>query len=128
MHTIPHVEVGDAYRRISEKSPGTLLDVREPEEFADVRAQGARNVPLSWLRGADPTQRRALRLEEPVHVICRSGQRSAMAVLLLNEAGSQSVANVAGGTLAWVRAGLPVDRGLLPVGAPQAWKEPGASL
>ena len=85
-----------------------LLDVREPGEFAEVHAKGARLIPLGQL---------AARLNEivqyknqPVAVICRSGRRSAQGAEILRNAGFTQVANVEGGTNAWVNAGLPVAR------------------
>jgi rhodanese-related sulfurtransferase len=45
-----------------------------------------------------------------VYVICGSGPRSARAVDYLNRQGYDTV-NVAGGTKAWVEAGLPVEHG-----------------
>lgn len=98
--TVPEVDVTVAARRQGEGE--LLLDVREPDEFAEVHAAGAQLLPLS-----DLTERVAeVPLDRPVLVICRSGARSARAVEYLNERGGQAT-NVAGGTLAWVAAGLP---------------------
>ena len=47
-------------------------------------------------------------LDEPVYVICRSGVRSARVAAWLNENGGDAV-NVAGGTLAWLAAGRPME-------------------
>jgi rhodanese-related sulfurtransferase len=44
-------------------------------------------------------------------MICRTGARSAQATDYLLAQGWPDVANVAGGTLAWESAGLPVRRG-----------------
>jgi rhodanese-related sulfurtransferase len=85
-----------------------LLDVREPSEYAEVHAKDATLIPLGQLQ---------LRLNEiaqykdkPVAIICRSGRRSAQAAEILRSAGFTQVANVEGGTNAWVGAGLPVVR------------------
>jgi glyoxylase-like metal-dependent hydrolase (beta-lactamase superfamily II)/rhodanese-related sulfurtransferase len=76
-----------------------IVDVREPGEFADDlgRITGARSMPLSGLSG---------RLDEidrsrPVVAVCRSGARSAQAVVLLQKSGFTDVANLAGGMLRW---------------------------
>jgi rhodanese-related sulfurtransferase len=74
-------------------------------EFAAVHAAGARNVPLDRLTPADVLG------SGPVYVICRSGSRGRQACARLAAAGGRDVANVAGGTLAWEQAGLPVVRG-----------------
>lgn len=86
---------------------GVLVDVREPGEWRTVRAAGARHIPLDEL---------ALRVEElpkdrPVYLICASGNRSMVAAELLQRAGFAQPVNVRGGTSAWVRAGLPIERG-----------------
>jgi rhodanese-related sulfurtransferase len=48
--------------------------------------------------------------DRTVYVICARGGRSAKAVEHLRGQGVDAV-NVAGGTLAWIDAGLPTDRG-----------------
>jgi len=102
--SIPEVDVHEAARRMAE---GVLLfDVREPDEYAEVHAGGARLLPLSDLTSrADEVPR-----DRPILIICRSGARSANATEWLNDRGA-SATNVAGGTLAWVAAGLPTATG-----------------
>lgn len=85
-----------------------LIDVRTPVEFREVHAAPARNIPLDQL---DPAALAAAhRNGEPLYVICRSGNRGRQACEQLAAAGL-NVVNVAGGTLAWEQAGLPVVRG-----------------
>jgi rhodanese-related sulfurtransferase len=84
-----------------------LIDVREPSEFADVRAEGAILVPLSTFM----LRYRELPRDRPLLMICHSGARSGQATGFLLASGWTDVVNVAGGTLAWERAGLPVRRG-----------------
>ena len=85
-----------------------LLDVREPEEFAAVHAKGAVLIPLGQLQSR-PNEIAQYK-NKPVEVICRSGHRSAKGAEILRNAGFSQVANVEGGTNAWVGAGLPVVR------------------
>jgi rhodanese-related sulfurtransferase len=84
-----------------------LLDVREDVERAAGYAPGARHIPLSELgvRGGEIPR------DEAVHVICRSGVRSAQA---LAAAGWETV-NVAGG-MQDRAAGRPMatDSGAVP--------------
>ena len=87
-----------------------LIDVRTPVEFQEVHIDFARNVPLDRL---DPEQvKNAMNgaAEEPLYVVCRSGNRSRQACEKLTAAGL-NVVNVEGGTSAWDAAGLPVVRG-----------------
>ena len=84
-----------------------LVDVREPNEFVEVRAEGAVLVPLSTFM----LRYRELPTDRSLLMICKSGARSGQAAAFLLANGWTDVANVAGGTLAWERAGLPVRRG-----------------
>jgi rhodanese-related sulfurtransferase len=43
-------------------------------------------------------------------MVCRSGNRSGTAAAQLRRAGFAPVRNMAGGMIAWARAGLPVER------------------
>ena len=105
---LPTVDVGEADRRIREDpARPVLLDVREQNEFAEVRAPGALLIPTSGFTdrlGELPDDR-------PLLVICRTGVRSAAVTGFLARSGRSDVANVAGGMVAWEQAGLPVRRG-----------------
>ena len=111
--TIPTIDVVEAERRQREDPDRPLLvDVREPDEFADVRAPGAMLVPMSTFAarvGELPTDR-------PLLLICHLGGRSAAAAGFLIRSGRADVVNVAGGMDAWERAGLPVRRGAIEPG------------
>ncbi len=97
---VPEVDVHEAARRM--QSGELLFDVREPEEYADVHAQGAQLIPLS-----DLTSRvDEIPLDRPILIICQAGARSERAAEWLNDRGA-SATNVGGGTRAWVEAGLP---------------------
>ncbi len=81
-----------------------LIDVREPDEYASVRAEGAVNIPLSeFVARTDE-----INPDQDIYLICKSGGRSAQAGEYLEQArGWDNVINVAGGTTAWVEQGLP---------------------
>lgn len=86
-----------------------IIDVREPAEFTDVlgHIRGARLLPLSELAArADEIAR-----DRPVVTVCRSGARSALAIVLLRKAGYTQLANLAGGMLRWRAESLPVEAG-----------------
>jgi sulfur dioxygenase len=84
-----------------------LLDVRAGDEFSGPlgHIRGARSVPLELVgeRAAE------LSPEVPVVTVCRSGARSAQAVVLLQKVGLRQVANLAGGMLRWVAEHHPVE-------------------
>ena len=81
-----------------------LIDVREPDEYTTTHATGAINIPLSEL-----VERTAeIDPDRDIYVICHAGGRSLQAAEYLENAlGWDNVINVAGGTSAWVEAGLP---------------------
>jgi rhodanese-related sulfurtransferase len=100
-HTdIPTATVSEAYAR---PDGAVLLDVREPDEWDAGHAAGAVHVPMRQLTPD------TLPAGRPVYCICRSGNRSGQVVQLLTAAGIDA-RNVDGGMLAWVDAGLPVER------------------
>ena len=111
--SIPTIDVTEAERRLREDPTGPiLLDVREENEFGEVRAPGAVLVPTSAFMvrvGEIPHDR-------PLMVVCHMGTRSAAVAGFLIRGGRTDVVNVAGGMDAWERAGLPVHRGALDAG------------
>jgi rhodanese-related sulfurtransferase len=82
----------------------TLIDVREPMEFASGHIAGSCNIPLDRL-GQAPLP------EGPLLLVCQSGNRSAQGVEALRQQHhSAAVADLEGGIAAWQQAGLPLHR------------------
>jgi len=101
---IPVVDVDRLDEAI--RSGAMVLDVRTDDEVLEARVPGVVHVPLDQLEvrlGEVPEA-------DPLYVICRSGARSLNACVLLAGRG-RSVANVDGGTLAWIESGRPVETG-----------------
>jgi rhodanese-related sulfurtransferase/rubrerythrin len=95
---------------IEQHKPGeyTLLDVRQPEEYAQGHLPGSLLIPVGELHqrlGELDRSRTAI-------VYCRSGVRSANAAGVLLNAGFGDVRNLSGGILAW--------QGAVATGAPEA--------
>src|SRR5581483_10463966 len=88
-----------------------LIDVRTPAEFREMHVETAHNVPLDRLDAAKLMAGRRGSADEPLYVVCRSGSRGRQACEKLMAAGFLNVANVEGGTLACIEAGLPIVRG-----------------
>jgi len=86
-----------------------LIDVREPDEYAEGHAPGSVLIPLGQL----PSRLAEIQASQhkPVTLICRSGRRSARAAEILLQAGFSKVYNIEGGMIAWSAAGLPVLKG-----------------
>lgn len=70
-----------------------LYDVRTPEEYTQQHAKGAVNLPLDVIKkGTVPPVLKNKR----IYVYCKSGNRSAQAKQLLDEAGYSQVINLGG--------------------------------
>lgn len=80
-----------------------LIDVREKPEWDERHIEGARLFPLSRLE----LMAAALPTNKPLVLYCRSGARSAQALILLKRLGLPAEAHMAGGIGAWAAAGLP---------------------
>ncbi|MEZ5426378.1 MAG: rhodanese-like domain-containing protein [Pyrinomonadaceae bacterium] len=75
-----------------------LIDVRQPEEYAIARIEGAKLIPLSEvlqrMDEIDP--------DRPTVIQCKSGGRSARAIDALQRAGCKAdMSNLVGGINAW---------------------------
>ena len=105
----PEVSATDLAAQLKADQAPQLLDVRTAAEWQRSRLRGAVNVPIVELK------RRlgglALDPGRPVVAICLSAHRSIPAVRLLTDNGFSNARQLAGGMLAWWRAGLPTDPG-----------------
>lgn len=82
----------------------TVIDVREPIEFASGHIAGSLNVPLNRLAATDLPA-------GPLALVCQSGNRSRQGCQrLLHRPGHPPLHDLAGGIPAWQRAGLPLER------------------
>jgi rhodanese-related sulfurtransferase len=82
----------------------TLVDVREPAEYAAEQIEGAVLRPLSSFDPANlPNGRLVLH--------CGIGKRSMMALQKCRDAGAPHRQHLQGGLAAWKQAGLPTRRG-----------------
>jgi hydroxyacylglutathione hydrolase len=89
--------------RLRGAAPPLVVDVRSAQERARGAIPGSVHVPLGEM---------AARLDElprdrPLVLTCAGGYRSSLASSLLRREGLREVAELAGGTAAWVAAGLP---------------------
>ena len=105
-HTPNALEItpADAHALVTE-GKAVLVDVREPNEWIGGHAVPAKHVPLGWLAAKS----KHLPKDREILVICQSGNRSLAGARWLNDAGFEA-RSVAGGTIAWAHAGLPLGR------------------
>jgi rhodanese-related sulfurtransferase len=101
--SIPGLSPEQAWQRMNE-GDAILVDVREPDEYSLIHAEGAISIPLSVLaeRYQEITRERDLLL------ICHVGERSLVAAAFLRRLGWNRVFNVEGGTDLWEASKLPL--------------------
>ena len=112
--TVPSIAPKDAAAALDAAAttaePATrplLVDVREADEFAAERVDGAVLLPISQF-----VQRfRELPRDRPLLVLCAAGSRSTSATMYLLQNGWSDVRNVTGGMIGWRYAGLPIRSG-----------------
>lgn len=88
-----------------EKENAQFIDVRTTEEYAAGHAKHTINIPLNEL----PSKLDLIDRDNPVYLICRSGNRSKKAAKILAENGFSHAINISGGTDAWSAANLPME-------------------
>jgi hydroxyacylglutathione hydrolase len=79
-----------------------LLDVRRPDEWRSGHVPGAQHIHISEL----PTRMHELPTDEPITVMCHSGQRASIAASMIAASGRPVIA-VRGGMGDWLQAGFP---------------------
>ena len=90
----------DVQRRIDAGESLILIDVREPEEFAITRIEGATLIPMRTIP-ANLQQLDARADEATLIVFCHHGVRSLNVVCWLREQGVPACQSMAGGIDAW---------------------------
>jgi rhodanese-related sulfurtransferase len=103
MKTISPVEL---QKILTTQPSSSVIDVRTPVEFAEVHVPQAQNIPLDELKPSSLQ----LRKDQPVYLLCRSGQRATKAAEEFSRESFSQPIIVEGGTLAWIEANLPVTR------------------
>ncbi len=76
-----------------------LIDVREPHENVEFNI-GGKLIPVGNIQSMQIEDIEDLRNEEVI-LYCRSGNRSGMAAMVLDQLGFTNTKNLTGGMLAW---------------------------
>ncbi len=101
---VDFIKPSELYSQMKAGTGPIIVDVRLPNEWMGLRIGEVVNLPLTHLSELssklDPSQ--------PVVTVCNSAYRSSMAIGLLEAKGFQKVTSLAGGSEAWIDAGLPV--------------------
>ena len=90
------VTVQELKQKIDNKEDFQLIDVREPFEYEMSNLDGE-NIPLAGI----VLESEKISKNKPVIMQCRSGARSAAAVMQLEQLGYKNLYNLKGGILAW---------------------------
>jgi glyoxylase-like metal-dependent hydrolase (beta-lactamase superfamily II) len=83
---------------LKQKEDVFLLDVREPEEYADFKIPGAVNIPLSHL--FSPESQLQIPKDKKIVTVCSHGNRSMVATFALAQNGIEA-ASLVGGMALW---------------------------
>jgi len=103
---VNEVGPGEATRMLNHDN-AVIVDMREDKDYREGHIVNAVHTPAS---NSDAVQKLEKFRERPVIVYCRSGHSSAGFCGKLRKQGFTSVYNLAGGVLAWQKAGLPLNR------------------
>ena len=93
-----NITVEELKQKIDSGEKINLIDCREPHEYAEANL-GGKLVPLGKIQTMQIDDLEDLK-EEEVIIHCRSGQRSMMACMVLDQLGFNTT-NVVGGIKAW---------------------------
>lgn len=96
----------------------SIVDVRETWEYERAHIPGAISIPMGEVVA------RQGEIEDPVVLVCATGNRSGRVAEFLMKQGRSQVANLLGGTVEWIEEGRSVETG--PAGGGEPPEEEGA--
>jgi rhodanese-related sulfurtransferase len=111
---VQEISAAQLHDILHDKSPAVLIDIREVAETDAGTIADAVLIPRGVLEmklsSEESLKRRFATLEmlaeQPVYLFCRSGARSVLSAVSLQQMGFKHVYSVAGGFLAWQAAGF----------------------
>jgi rhodanese-related sulfurtransferase len=107
LSTVGELMPWDLEEKLQAEPRPFLLDIREADEFAAMHIDGSVNVPRGILEGAcdwgydDTIPELVQARDKEVVVICRSGNRSALAAETMQKMGYQNVISLKSGLRGW---------------------------
>lgn len=104
---IKEVNSAEALQLINHKN-AIVLDVREPNEYTAGHVLNSKLIPLGKLKERMSELEKFK--EQPIVVVCRSGNRSGTACFLLGKQGFYQAYNLSGGVQAWQKNNLPLEK------------------
>lgn len=92
-----NVTTNELQERLKKGEKPTIIDVREPWEYAEGHVPGSVLKPVgqiySWIKEYDKAAE--------IYLICRTASRSAAACRFMQAQGFKNVRNVSGGIISW---------------------------
>jgi rhodanese-related sulfurtransferase len=109
MPEIKTISVQELKKRSDADSNLCLIDVRENDEWAEVRIPGAVHIPKDQITLA--VKNLYPDFNQPLYLHCRAGARSLFAAQNLIDMGYQEVYSINGGISEWQLNGYPIEKG-----------------
>eukprot|EP01037_Dinobryon_pediforme_P017987 gene17987-18223_t len=100
--SLPAIEHADMLE-VCERGDCSIIDVREPNEYASGHIPGAKNYPLSSFNPDN------LPKGKPVILVCQAGGRSSRALQQAIAAGHREIVHYAPGTGGWKASGGKIE-------------------
>ena len=112
---VAEINVSQLYEICRQNAGAIVIDIREVAETRAGSIPDALLIPRGVLEmsiSSEESLKRCfpsleLLAEQAVYLVCRSGARSVLAAVSLQQMGFKNVYSVAGGFLAWQSAGYP---------------------
>lgn len=95
----PEISAPELKKKFATNEDFLLIDVREPEEFADSRIPGSVLIPVAGF--IDASAFKLLPRDKEIILHCHSGIRSATCLALIQSAGFTNSRHLSGGIVAW---------------------------
>lgn len=103
---IQQISVAELNQRLNETDDLQFIDVRRAGEYENGHAPQTVNLTLSNLEKLTDN----LDASRPIYVICQGGYRSSAGTSILEQKGFREIYNIIGGTEAWTKARLEVEK------------------
>jgi rhodanese-related sulfurtransferase len=94
--------------QLMNRDKAVVIDVCEPDEFANGHVIGSKNVPLGQLE--DKLAQVVKNKSAQLVMVCQVGARSARAATTARKLGYENVQSLSGGLKAWQAASMPIEK------------------
>lgn len=105
---VHNISVQELKKRQDNNPHLCIIDVRENDEWEQMRIPGAMHIPKDEIAMA--IDKHFPDKNQPLYLHCRAGARSLYAARCLIDMGYQEVYSINGGISEWEENGYPVDR------------------